>query len=129
MTMHHLTWTPTAPLGHALSLSWLEQRGQAAKPWIWGFMVMVALLDVAFTWQCQSTMSEWESNPVARWALHKAGSEATILYRVLCLAFAGIMSETRTRLSWLITPVWGFGHLYLLIILAQSYVYLPLLKA
>jgi len=58
MTQHYLTWTPTAPLGHTLSFPWLEQRSQAAKPWIWGFMVMVALLDVGFTWQCQSTMGE-----------------------------------------------------------------------
>ena len=25
----------------------------------------------------------------------------------------------RTRLSWMVTPVWGFGHLYLLVILRR----------
>ena len=28
----------------------------------------------------------------------------------------------RTRLSWMVTPVWGFGHLYLLVILRRQHI-------
>jgi hypothetical protein len=42
-------------------------------------------------------------------------------YRASWFCFAWLMARTRTRLSWLITPVWGTSHLFLLVILLQAF--------
>jgi len=96
------------------------------KKCIWAFILGVAGMDVSFTWLCRTTVREWESNPVAAMAYDELGAIGAIGYRALWLAFAAAMASTRNRISGLITPVWGVGHLYLLAALLQS---LPFLKA
>jgi hypothetical protein len=93
--------------------------------WIWGFMLGVALVDVHFTWRYRETVAEWEMNPVACRAVQWAGVAGAAAYRALWLGFAGAMARTRTRLSWLITPVWGTAHVYLLITLIRAYQAIP----
>ena len=95
---------------------------------IWGFIVAVAIADVYFTWQCQSTTLQWELNPVAVRVFQWGGVVGVTLYRVAVLAYAAAMSCVKTRFTWLVTPVWGAMHIYLLIILARVYPYLPALQ-
>jgi hypothetical protein len=89
------------------------------KKYIWSFVIAVAVVDSAFTWKCRDTALEWEANPAATTVISWLGAPGAIAYRFGCLAFAGSMAQTRTRLSWLVTPVWGIGHLYLLVILCR----------
>jgi hypothetical protein len=90
----------------------------------WAFIVAVACLDVWFTWRFQDSVGEWEANPVARTVFRCEGVAATAVYRALWLAYAGLMARAKTRLGRLVTPVWGAGHVYLLIVLAQCYTHL-----
>ena len=98
------------------------------KNLVWGFILGVAAMDIAFTWECRDSAREWESNPIASFVLQSKGVLGAVVYRVAWLGYAGILSRLRTRLSWAITPVWGMGHLYLLITLIQSFQYLPALR-
>jgi len=47
--------------------------------------------------------------------------------RVSTLTYAALMARLRSRCGWLITPVCGTAHLYLLAVLAQSYQHLRVL--
>ena len=94
---------------------------------IWLFIIGVSLIDVGFTWECRKTMSQWESNAVAATIVEHGGAVGAITYRAGWLGFAGLMTRTKNRLSWLITPVWGLGHAYLLFILMQSVPFLSTL--
>jgi hypothetical protein len=96
---------------------------------IWAFIVVVAAADVYFTWSCRDSVAEWEANPVAAWVNSWAGLPGMFAYRVLWLGFAAAMAWMRTPLSRLVTPVWGAGHLYLLVLLVQAYPHLPQLRA
>jgi hypothetical protein len=96
--------------------------------WVWGFIVAVALADVYFTWQCQGTTLEWELNPVAVGVFHWGGVAGVALYRIALLVYAAAMSRVKTRFTWLLTPVWGAGHVYLLVTLARVYPYLSVLR-
>jgi hypothetical protein len=98
------------------------------KKYIWAFMIGVAIIDIVFTWQCRSTVAEWEANPVACWAFESHGVLGAAIYRAAWLVYAAMMSWTRTRFSWLVTPIWGIGHCYLLVTLVQAYQYLPILQ-
>jgi hypothetical protein len=89
------------------------------KKYVWSFVIAVSLADSAFTWVCRDSALEWEENPVAIAVISRLGAAGAIAYRFACLAFAGSMARARTRLSWMVTPVWGLGHLYLLVILCR----------
>jgi hypothetical protein len=104
-------------------------EGLAMKKWIWTFVALVACLDVEFFYRCQDSMLDWESNPVARWMFGSCGLPGIVLYRVSLLAFAVVMSCTRTRWSWLVAPVWGSGHAYLLVTLFLTGPYIGALRA
>jgi hypothetical protein len=93
------------------------------KKYVWCFVIAVAIADSAFTWACRHSALEWESNPVATVVISLLGAPGAIAYRFAWLAFAGSMARTKTRLSWAVTPVWGLGHLYLLVILCQALPY------
>jgi hypothetical protein len=93
---------------------------------IWAFILGVSVLDISFTWRCRTTLTEWESNPVASAIGEHCGAPAVVLYRVGWLGFAGLMARTKNRLAALVTPVWGMAHLYLLFALVQV---LPFLNA
>lgn len=95
--------------------------------YIWTFIVAVALADVYFTWTCRSSVLEWESNPVASFACRQAGLWGAVLLRTAALAFAALIARLRSRFGWLITPICGVAHAYLLAVLAQSFLYLPAL--
>ena len=96
--------------------------------WVWAFIVAVALADIYFSWQCQSSMLEWELNPVAARMFQWGGAIGMVLYRAGILGYAAAMSFVKTRFSWLVAPVWGLMHLYLLVVLARVYPYLPALQ-
>jgi hypothetical protein len=98
------------------------------KNLIWAFILGVALADVNFTWRCRQSVTEWESNPAASVIFEWQGVFGAALYRAVWLGYAAVLARFRTRLSWLITPVWGLGHAYLLIVLVQCYRYLPVLQ-
>jgi hypothetical protein len=98
------------------------------KNLIWGFILGVAAMDIAFTWVCRDSANEWESNPIAALVFQSKGVLGAVVYRVAWLGYAGIMARLRTRLSWIITPVWGVGHVYLLITLIQACQYVPTLR-
>ena len=98
------------------------------KNLIWGFILGVAAMDIAFTCVCRDSANEWESNPIAALVLQSKGVLGAVVYRVAWLGYAGIMARLRTRLSWIITPVWGVGHVYLLITLIQACQYVPTLR-
>jgi hypothetical protein len=98
------------------------------KNLIWGFILGVAAMDIAFTCVCRDSANEWESNPIASLVLQSKGVLGAVVYRVVWLGYAGVLARLRTRLSWIITPVWGAGHVYLLITLIQSCQYLPTLR-
>jgi hypothetical protein len=93
------------------------------KRFVWGFVIAVAVADAAFTWACRHTALEWEANPAATEVLSWLGAPGAIVYRFACLVYAGSMARTKTRLSWMVTPVWGVGHVYLLIILCRVFPY------
>jgi hypothetical protein len=93
------------------------------KRFTWSFVIAVALADSAFTWVCRHSALEWESNPAATAVLSCLGAPGAVAYRFACLAFAGGMARTKTYLSWMVTPVWGLGHLYLLAILCRALPY------
>jgi hypothetical protein len=93
------------------------------KKYVWSFVIAVTLADSAFTWVCRHSALEWESNPAATAVISWLGVPGAIAYRFACLAFAGSMARTKTRLSWVVTPVWGIGHLYLLVILCLAFPY------
>jgi hypothetical protein len=95
------------------------------RKYIWTFVIVVALADAGFTWACRQSAPDWESNPAAVAVMSWLGAPGAIAYRFLWLAFAACMARTKTRLSWLVTPVWCAGHLYLLVILCQSLPYAP----
>jgi len=97
------------------------------KKLMWAFMIGVAVLDVWFTWSCRSTVSDWESNPIAALAFQYLGVTGAALYRGFWLLYAALMSWTQTRYSWMITPVWALGHAYLLVTLLQSMQYMAYL--
>jgi hypothetical protein len=97
--------------------------------WIWIFVVLVACLDVEFFYQCQDSMLDWESNPVARWTFRSSGMPGIVVYRMFLLVFALAMSCTRTRWSRLVAPVWGAGHAYLLATLLLASPYLGTFRA
>jgi hypothetical protein len=98
------------------------------KNLIWGFILGVALMDVLFTWQYRQSALEWEVNPAASLVFQWKGVLGAAVYRAVWLGYAGVLARLRTRFSWLITPVWGAGHLYLLIVLIRSYQYMPALR-
>ena len=98
------------------------------KNLIWGFILGVAFVDCVFTWECRQSVTEWESNPAASLVFQWKGVLGAVLYRAVWLGYAGILARLRTRFSWLITPVWGLGHAYLLVVLIQSFQYLPTLR-
>jgi uncharacterized protein YjbJ (UPF0337 family) len=85
--------------------------------WIWTFTVLTAFVDVCIPYRCQTTMLEWESNPLACLMLQSHGFAGVILFRVALLAFAMTMGCVKTRLSWLVAPTWGAAHAYLLLTL------------
>jgi hypothetical protein len=87
----------------------------------WVFITVIALADVYVTWTFRSSVLEWEANPIAALLFRWWGPVGIVLYRVGWLAYAKIMSRTHSRLSWLVTPLWGMGHLYLLVTLIQVY--------
>jgi len=96
--------------------------------WIWTFVVSAACLDVCFCYQCQSSMLDWESNPVACWAFRSWGITGVVLFRASLLAFAVLMSRTKTRWSWLVAPTWGVAHAYLLVTLLVAGPYVSTLR-
>jgi hypothetical protein len=89
------------------------------KRFVWSFVIAVSVADSAFTWACRDSALEWEANPAATTIISWLGAPGAITYRFACLAFAGSMARTKTRLSWMVTPVWGIGHVYLLVILCR----------
>lgn len=91
------------------------------KKGIWTFIVAVAAADVYFLWICRDTAMEWEANPVARWAMLQAGVAGAVGLRLGVLGYAWAMTQVRSRLGWLVTPVWGLVHVGLLVVLMQSY--------
>jgi hypothetical protein len=95
----------------------------AMKKYVWSFVIAVAMADSAFTWVFRHSALEWESNPAATEIISRLGAPGAIAYRFACLAFAGSMARTNTRLSWVVTPVWGIGHLYLLVVLCRALPY------
>jgi hypothetical protein len=97
--------------------------------WLWVFILAVAVADASFTWRCRESVAEWESNPVATWVFRWGGALGAIAYRGLWLAFAAAIARVKSRLSWLVTPVWAAGHLYLLVILLQTVPYAPVLAS
>jgi hypothetical protein len=104
------------------AMQWTEKvrwRASILVP-IWTFVVGVSIADAAFFWLCRETATDWEVNPVALLVLRCAGLTGVMIYRAAWLGFALFMAHTRTRLSWLITPVWATGHLYLLAVLMWS---------
>jgi len=90
------------------------------KKLIWIFIVAVAAADVYVTWRCRDSVLQWEANPAASAVYRWQGVGGVTLYRSVWLAFAAAMAAAKTRLSWLITPVWGMAHVYLLIVLVQG---------
>ena len=86
----------------------------------WVFVVAVSVADAAFFWFCRDTAREWEVNPVVLLVLRCAGLAGVMVYRAAWVGFALFMAHTRTRLSWIITPVWATGHFYLLAVLMWS---------
>jgi hypothetical protein len=95
---------------------------------IWVFITVVALADVYITWTFRSSVLEWEANPIAAQLFRWWGPVGLVLFRLGWLAYAKIMSRTHSRLSWLVTPLWGMGHLYLLVTLIQVYPALGVLQ-
>jgi hypothetical protein len=93
------------------------------KKLTWTFIVLVAVTDVAFSWQRRASAPEWEANPVASQVLQSTGFAGVVVYRAAWLGYAGVMARVKTRMSWLITPVWGAGHLYLLVLLLEAFHY------
>ena len=93
------------------------------KKFVWSFVIAVTVADSVFTWVCRRTALEWESNPAATAVMSKLGAPGAIAYRFACLAFAGSMARTKTRLSWAVTPVWGVSHVYLLVALGRALPY------
>jgi hypothetical protein len=91
------------------------------KTYLWVFILVVAIADMAFTYAYANTAADWEANPVAAATLRNAGVAGAIGYRILWLGFAAVAARAKTRFSWLVTPVWGLGHAYLLAVLAWSY--------
>ena len=94
---------------------------------IWTFILVVAVADVYFSWSCRASVLEWEANPVAFFAFRQTGIWGAIALRVSTLSYAAVMARLRSRCGWLITPVCGTAHLYLLAALAQSYQHLAVL--
>jgi hypothetical protein len=88
---------------------------------IWVFILCVTVADACFFWIGCESAGDWELNPVALLALRWTGVAGVVLYRALWLCFAWRMARTNARLSWLITPVWGTSHLFLLVILLQAF--------
>jgi hypothetical protein len=99
------------------------------KKSVWMFVLVVAIADIAFTWEFRVSFSDWEGNRVAGWVFERDGVSGVVLYRALWLGFAWAMARSRARLSWLVTPVWGAGHVYLLVSLIRAYPYLAALGA
>jgi hypothetical protein len=99
------------------------------KKYVWSFVIAVTVADSAFTWVCRDSALEWELNPAATAVISWLGVPGAIAYRFACLAFAGSMARTKTRLSWVVTPVWGIGHLYLLVTLCQVLPYALVIAA
>jgi hypothetical protein len=99
------------------------------KKCIWGFILAVAATDVYFTWEGRGSVGEWESNPVAEAVFKKAGILGAIAYRGLWLGYAGLLARTKTQWTWVITPTWAAGHLYLLVTLVRVYPYLQVLQS
>jgi hypothetical protein len=120
------------PLQRAIWEIFITEGGPVSKfrltTWVWGFIVAVAVADVYFTWECQGTTLVWELNPVAVGIFQSGGVVAVALYRVGLLAYAAAMSCVKTRFTWLVTPIWGAGHLYLFLILVRVYPYLTILR-
>jgi hypothetical protein len=96
---------------------------------VWVFITVVASADVYVSWICRSSVLEWQANPVAALLFSWSGPAGILLYRAGWLVYARIMSGVKSHLSWLVTPVWGLGHLYLLITLVQLYPALAVLAA
>jgi hypothetical protein len=88
---------------------------------IWVFILCVTVADTSFFWLGCDSAGDWELNPMALLALRWTGVAGVVLYRASWFCFAWLMARTRTRLSWLITPVWGTSHLFLLVILLQAF--------
>ena len=90
------------------------------KKYVWSFVIAVTVADSAFTWVCRRSALEWESNPAASAVISWLGAPGAIADRFACLTFAASMARTKTRLSWVVTPVWGIGDLYSLVILCPA---------
>jgi hypothetical protein len=97
------------------------------KRYIWVFILTVAAADVYFSWSCRASIFEWEANPVASLACRQAGIGGAIALRAITLGYAALMARLRSRCGWLITPIGGIAHLYLLAVLARSYQHLGVL--
>jgi hypothetical protein len=97
------------------------------KKCIWIFILIVAVADVYFSWSCRASLLEWEANPVAWFACRQAGVCGAIALRAITLGYVALMARLRSRCGWLLTPICGMAHLYLLTLLAQSYQHLGVL--
>jgi hypothetical protein len=95
---------------------------------IWVFITVVTAADMCVTWEFRSSMLEWEANPIAVLLFRWSGPIGVLLYRAAWVAYARIMSRTHSRLSRLVTPLWGVAHLYLLMTLIQAYPALAVLQ-
>jgi hypothetical protein len=91
---------------------------------VWVFIFAVAVADTSFFWFQRDTAELWELNPMALAALQFTGMGGVIVYRAVWIGFAWRMARTRARYAWLVTPVWGTGHLYLLVVLLLSVRYM-----
>jgi hypothetical protein len=84
----------------------------------WAFILFVALADITFTSMCRNVPPEmWEDNEVVRWLMLSYGAAGAIIFRLGILGFVGIMACTKSRISWLVTPVWTMAHIYVAICL------------
>lgn len=87
---------------------------------LWTFVVMVALLDLVVAWIFRASFREIELNPIAIEVHGIGGLAGLTVYRLTLLCFSGLMSTTKTKLSFLIFPLLVGTHAILCAILVIS---------
>lgn len=87
---------------------------------LWGFVVLLAALDLLFTWSFEHIMCTCEQNLVAALLYQWGGTQAVTAYKVGWTAFAWTMGHTKTKYSPYVLPVWLTGHLVALLLILVS---------
>lgn len=88
---------------------------QTTRILIWTFVSVMTFVDLAFAISHESSLPEWEVNPVACFLYGVVGMTGLLVFRLGTVAFAYLMSQVRSRIATFLTVVVFIVHVCLMI--------------